>query len=144
MPIIRHDDLPFHQVPRIKTRILVDANLGAAATTIWEQYIHAQGCIPPHYHDVEEVLLILEGVVNVTLHDRTFVVQGGASILIPPHQLHALRPNAESEIHLLAFFPTAAPQIYAADGSLRLMPWEDLSPAETERKVAQRDHEPRD
>ncbi len=125
MPIIQHDDLPIHVVPRIKTRIIVEGSSGAASTSVWEQWIHSDGHIPLHYHDVEEVLVILAGEAVVTLGDETNVVNAPASILIPPFQMHSLRPHDSNEIHLLAFFPTTRPTIFAPDGSELPMPWED-------------------
>lgn len=125
MPIFHHDDIPVHKVPRITTRVLVALASGATSSTIWEQWIPSDGFIPLHYHDVEEVLVILAGAVEIRLGEETSVVESQASILIPPRQLHSLKPQGDGEVHLLAFFPVVSPAIFAPDGSLRPLPWED-------------------
>lgn len=125
MSFFHHNELPMHEVPRIRTRILVSADRGAKETAIWEQWIYAEGRIPLHYHEVEEVLIILEGKARLTLNEEITTVTAPVTIVIPARQLHALQPQGEEEVHLLAFFPTNDPKIYAPDGTLRPLPWED-------------------
>ena len=127
MPVFQHADLPIHSVPRIKTRVHISAENGAAATSVWEQWLQSDSHIPLHYHKVEEVLVVLAGELKVTLGDETLLVRAPASILVPPRQLHSLVPRGETEVHMLAFFPTAKPKIYQPDGSERPLPWDDES-----------------
>jgi quercetin dioxygenase-like cupin family protein len=125
MAVFQHNDLPAHKLPRITTRVLVDLASGAASSTVWEQWISPDGFIPLHYHDVEEVLVILAGAVELIHGENRTVVESSASILIPPRELHALKPEGAAEVHLLAFFPVVSPTIFAPDGSVRPLPWED-------------------
>ena len=130
MLIVAHDELPIHEVPRIKTRVLVGVASGAKESAVWEQWIASDGYIPLHYHEVEEVLVILDGEIALTVFDETTVVRAPATAVIPARQLHGLRPCGRTGVHLLAFFPTASPKIIARDGSLRPMPWEDFESGE--------------
>jgi quercetin dioxygenase-like cupin family protein len=125
MPTFSHDSLTTHSVPRIQTRILVGDKSGAEATTIWEQWIEKGGYIPLHYHEVEEVLVILSGSLVLTLGDSTEAVTAPATIVIPARQTHGVEFSGQETIHLLAFFPVKAPQIFAVDGSVRPLPWQD-------------------
>ena len=126
MPVFVHEELPFCEVPRIKTRVLVGDGSGAEATAIWEQWIDADGHIPLHYHEVEETLVILEGSIALTMDSQTSVVRAPATVFVPARQIHGLRPSGTSRVHLLAFFPEASPRIYAPDGSVRPLPWQDF------------------
>lgn len=125
MPTFLHDSLPMHSVPRIRTRILVGDESGAETTTIWEQWIEEGGHIPLHYHEVEEVLVILSGSLVLTQGDSTETVTAPATIVIPARQTHGVEFNGSETIHLLAFFPAKNPRIFAVDGSLRPLPWQD-------------------
>jgi len=125
MSIVAHDELPIHEVPRIKTRVLVGADRGSTETTVWEQWIDPDGYIPMHFHEVEEVLVFLSGEVALTHENETSVIQAPATAVIPARQIHGLRAAGSTQIHMLAFFPTASPTIIATDGGLRPMPWED-------------------
>ena len=120
-----------HRVPRIQTRILVGEKSGAAATAIWEQWIETGGYIPLHYHEVEEVLVILSGSVDVTLGEAQVTVPAPATIVVPARQIHGLRPSGSEQVHLLAMFPEKSPQIFDPQGTLRPLPWEDWQQDET-------------
>ena len=125
MPVYPHDDLPTSEVPRIRTKNLCHPGMGAAETAIWQQWIEPGGFIPLHYHEVEEVLLITAGEIELTLEDQVSTVSAPATVIVPARQLHALRPAGESQVELLAFFPVAEPIILDPDGVPRPMPWDD-------------------
>jgi len=131
MAVFYHESLPVHTVPRIQTRILVGDASGAAATTIWEQWIEAGGHIPVHYHEVEEVLVLLAGCVDVSLGEERVKVLAPATIVIAPHQLHGLQHAGTEQVHLLAMFPEKSPQIFDPEGNLRPLPWEDWQSGDT-------------
>lgn len=126
MPFIQHAKIPWHDVPRIRTRVLAGPGSGAAETAVWEQWISPDGFIPLHYHEVEEVLVLLAGSAQVTLGNTEHQVSAEATIVVPAGELHAVRPCEGHTIHLLALFPVAQPQIFAPDGRLRPLPWDDL------------------
>ena len=130
MTIFVHDELPIHEVPRIKTRIVADAQSGVSSTATWEQWIGPQGYIPLHYHEEEEVLVFLTGTIQVTLGEVTSQISAPVTVVVPARQVHGLRSVGEEEVHLLAFFPMADPKIYAPDGTLRPLPWEDRGASE--------------
>ena len=125
MPVYRHDELPVHDVPRIRTRILVSQELGATETTVWEQWIDEGGYIPLHYHEVEEVLVLLDGRVELTIDDEVSIAVAPATVVVSPQQVHGLKPADSATVHLMAFFPTATPEIFSPDGTQRKKPWED-------------------
>ena len=112
-------------MPRIRTRVLCGPRLGAVDTAIWQQWIEPDGFIPLHYHEVEEVLLITAGTVELTLEGMVSSVAAPATILVPARQLHSIRPDGNCVVELLAFFPVASPSILDPDGVPRPMPWDD-------------------
>ncbi len=130
MPVVSHSKLPFHEVPRIKTRVLASEKEGAEETSIWEQWIEPNGHIPLHYHETEEVLIILEGDISLTIEGKTSQVAAPATVIVPVRQVHGLRPTGASPVHLLAIFPSAVPKIFSPDGILRPLPWEDFEVSE--------------
>ncbi len=131
MSIVFHDDLPIHEVPRIKTRVLVGAASGAKETAVWQQWIEPDGLIPLHYHDVEEVLVFLTGTIALTIDDQTIAIRAPATVVIPAGQIHGLRPADDVDVQLIAFFPCPSPRIIAPDGTIRPMPWDDRQCAES-------------
>jgi len=124
--ILENDQMPFVDVPRISTRILSGESTGAVQTTVWEQWIEPDGFIPMHYHDTEEVLVILEGEVIIELEQEKATVCGPASILVAPNELHGLHPQSGSRVHLLGIFPTDEPRIWDPTGVPRPLPITDV------------------
>jgi len=125
MPVFNHLDLPIHQVPRIRTRILASHQRGTQETAVWEQWIDEGGYIPLHYHEIEEVLVLMSGEVLLTLDNETTVVCAPATVVVPAQQTHEVRLHGSTTAHLLAFFPSSSPTIFAVDGTKRPLPWQD-------------------
>ena len=118
MPIIHNEARPLEILPRGRRRILASRELGATATCVFEQWLAAEGYIPLHYHDVEEVVLILRGELEVTLAGQQQLVAAGSTLVIPAGEVHGMRPTANSgEVYLLAMFPTVEPATFLPDGS---------------------------
>ena len=124
--ILENDQMPFVDVPRISTRVLSGTSTGAAETTVWEQWIEPDGFIPMHYHDTEEVLVILEGEVIIELEQGNQTVCGPASILVASNELHGLHPQSGNRVHLLGIFPTGNPRIWDPEGKPRPLPTADV------------------
>ena len=125
MSVFADGVLPVHTVPRIQTRILIGDDSEATSTTIWEQWIEPGGHIPLHYHEVEEVLVLLSGSIELVLGDKRETVQAPATILVAPRLVHGVQHVGAEQVHLLAMFPKKSPQIFDPAGNLRPLPWED-------------------
>ena len=117
MPIIQHDACPLEVLPRGRRRILASPDLGAAATCVFEQWLPAEGYIPLHYHDVEEVVVIMRGELEVTLAGQQQLAAVATTLIIPAGAVHGMRPSPDSgEVYLLAIFPSAEPKMFLPDG----------------------------
>ena len=118
MPIIEHDTRPLEVLPRGRRRILASRDLGATATCVFEQWLPAEGYIPLHYHDVEEVVVIMRGELAVTLADELQLAAAATTLVIPAGAVHGMRPASGSgEVYLLAAFPSVEPRMFLPDGS---------------------------
>jgi len=62
--------------------------------------------IPLHTHTIEEVLIIDEGMAEVTLGDQCKVVGPGAVIYIPVNAVHGTRNAGEGTLRVHAIFPS--------------------------------------
>ena len=126
MPIVQNQDVPVAVLPRAKRRLLAAGHLGATETTVFEQWLHASGYIPLHYHDVEEIVVILQGIVEVTMGSETRVLQAPVTLIVPREQLHAIKPARGSEmVYLLAAFPSVSPKMFLPDGTEYSSSWQD-------------------
>lgn len=118
MPIIRHDDRPIEVLPRGRRRILSSRQLGAESTCVFEQWLPTDGYIPLHYHDVEEVVVLVRGQLKVSLAGDQHDVRAPTTLVIPAEAVHGMQPAPGSgEAYLLAIFPTAEPKMFLPDGT---------------------------
>ena len=85
---------------------------------VFEQWLPAEGYIPLHYHDVEEVVVIIRGELEVTLGDNKQLAAAATTLVIPAGDVHGMRPAPDScEIYLLAVFPSVEPNMFLPNGS---------------------------
>jgi quercetin dioxygenase-like cupin family protein len=63
--------------------------------------------IPLHTHPIEEVMIIEEGIAEVTLGDERRTVGAGATIFIPAGVAHGTRNTSDGVLRLHAIFPSS-------------------------------------
>ena len=92
-------------------QVLVDRSLGS------EQVSQFVGCIPPgrapdHYHNYEEVIVILEGRGRMWAGNTSAPVGVGSVIYLPIRQVHCLENTGDGPLLLLgAFYPAGSPAV---------------------------------
>src|ERR1700687_915861 len=59
------------------------------------------------HHDTDDVFLVLKGVLDIQLPDRTVTLGPGQMYIVPKGVEH--RPVANEEVHLLLIEPTGTP-----------------------------------
>ncbi|MGD2121189.1 MAG: cupin domain-containing protein [Gemmatimonadota bacterium] len=58
-----------------------------------------------HHENEDELFLVLDGVMNLLLRDRTVTLKAGEFFIVPRGIDH--KPVAEGEVHLLLFEPAS-------------------------------------
>lgn len=96
---------------RITNRRIVGADNGAQSCTLWEQTIPSGGLIVAHQHPTEEVLTFLVGEAVGIIAGQRFVLAAGTTVLVPDRVTHSIRNEQDQPVRLLAYFPTATPQV---------------------------------
>jgi len=59
-------------------------------------------CFPTHMHSAFELIVILEGSMDVTIDSKVYTLEKNEAVLIFPHQLHSL--NSKESRHVLYIF----------------------------------------
>jgi mannose-6-phosphate isomerase-like protein (cupin superfamily) len=92
-------------------RVLVDDEIGSTNAT---QFV---GSIPPgrapdHFHQYEEVLLILKGEGRMWAGDTSTPIASGSCIYLPKGQVHCVENTGLDELRLLGvFYPAGSPSV---------------------------------
>lgn len=112
MPVI-YPDVNRTTLPDGRVRHwLLDREKGAASASIFENVIPAGGTIPAHRHEVEELIVCLEGRGEWTMDGQAFEYYAGCVAQIPPGTTHSMRNTGEGPLRQLAFFPDAEPAFH--------------------------------
>jgi mannose-6-phosphate isomerase-like protein (cupin superfamily) len=92
-------------------RVLVDDEVGSTQVT---QFV---GSIPPgrapdHFHNYEEILVILRGVGRMWAGKTHTPIASGSCIYLPKGQIHCVENTGDDELRLLGvFYPAGSPSV---------------------------------
>lgn len=92
MLIVHENDVTLVASPNgNRTNGLVTRAGGATEVSVVRQEQAPGGFNPPHMHDCEEVMLIRQGVVTVTVGTDTAHLAPGDLLVVPAHTVHQVR-----------------------------------------------------
>jgi mannose-6-phosphate isomerase-like protein (cupin superfamily) len=92
-------------------RVLVDEEVGSMQVT---QFV---GSIPPgrapdHFHNYEEVLVILRGTGRMWAAETNTSIDPGSCVYLPKKQVHCVENTGSDELRLLGvFYPAGSPSV---------------------------------
>ena len=113
MQIIRGSEIEFvpasHENPRdpgVLKRVLATRNdllEGQVMMVNWSR-LPAGKSFQSHYHeDMQEVFIILNGTITVTVNDETGELYGGDAILIDPREIHKMDNASHDDVDYIVF-----------------------------------------
>jgi mannose-6-phosphate isomerase-like protein (cupin superfamily) len=92
-------------------RELIDGRVGCAQVT---QFVGGipPGRAPDHYHEYEEVLLILAGRGRMWAGRTSTPIGPGSCVFLPRGQVHCVENTGQGELRLLGvFYPAGSPAV---------------------------------
>ena len=99
--------------PGVLTRKLTGAFSGARSLFLMEQTLHPDKGAPLHVHEVEELLYIKSGALNVYIDApdevQEFRASSNQTVLIPASLPHSFLNVSDAEAVVLVFFPHSDP-----------------------------------
>ena len=84
MHIYSNSTLFAQLLPGIAHRTLAGPEHGLRALEVWSQRIDANAATPPHRHDCEEVVVVLEGEGTLSLRGTERHFQSGDTLILLP------------------------------------------------------------
>lgn len=102
---------PAREMPGRSLRWLADRSTGTSTTAALENVLPAGGFVPTHHHDIEELLVCLEGRGEIHIDGETHAFCAGDTAIVPPQRVHGFRNMTDATMRVIAFFPSAAPGV---------------------------------
>jgi mannose-6-phosphate isomerase-like protein (cupin superfamily) len=84
------------------TKMRISSLTGATALCIFEQWCSPGKGAPMHWHEVEEVLSVVEGNMEVQLGDVQILLGPDESVIVPARVIHGFYNSGRSELHVQA------------------------------------------
>jgi quercetin dioxygenase-like cupin family protein len=110
--VVRSADRPVitREWPLPTIQRLVDAGTGSSALTVLRNDLSQGQQVTPHVHDVEEVLLIVDGTCTVRLgEDDEVQARAGDAVVVPPGCVHGFAsPSGPASVIAVLASPDAA------------------------------------
>lgn len=107
MPVVKHQDRPWvlSASGRLSVRKVANAEVGATQQSVWRIEHEPGEVIASHWHEYEEIIVVLEGVGEVTIGDETYPIGPDMSLIIPPYVWHTYRNTGPGYLKVLAILP---------------------------------------
>ena len=110
MPIVDHNSLPETPWrPNYHKWDITRPGDGTTSSSLSRCTVGIGAGAPLHTHEADELIIILEGTLEVRLGDEVHTVGPDHTLVVPPNVLHGFTSVGPAEARLLAFFPIADP-----------------------------------
>jgi mannose-6-phosphate isomerase-like protein (cupin superfamily) len=111
-------------LPGIEHLTLAGSEQGLTGLSVWRQSM-APGCAtPPHAHDCEEVVLVLEGTGELHLDGKVIGFGPDTTLVLPPHRPHQIFNTGSTTLRTVAAFSCSPVGTFLPDGAPLALPWE--------------------
>jgi quercetin dioxygenase-like cupin family protein len=119
--------------------ILVTGEDTAGRYTLIDMHVSPGGGPPPHRHDFEEMFTVLDGEVQVTFRDETFVARAGQTINVPANAPHAFTNAGQAPVRILCLCaPAGQEEFFTLVGQPVATRTEPPPPLDSEAQAASR------
>ncbi len=124
MSVLNNSTIQEFSLPGLIHRTLASHKDGLKKTEVWMQTLEPGGETPIHYHDCEEVIVIITGSGRFTIEDRIVEFGPNSTLIIPPDVIHQLVNDGTDEIVLIASFSSTPARVFTPDGEELILPWQ--------------------
>lgn len=109
MPIVDHKAVPETPWrPNYHKWDLVGPNQGVSSNLSYSVAEPGTGA-PLHYHEDDELIVVLEGTIEVRLGDEVHCVGPDHTVVVPPNVPHSFKCLGPGKTKMLTFFPVPYP-----------------------------------
>jgi quercetin dioxygenase-like cupin family protein len=110
MPIVDYAALPeFVMRPGIKGKWIAAHEHGATMLSVLWNLVEPGTHVPRHHHAHEELILVEEGQIWVSLGEKRFGASPGRAAIVPPNTIHAWGNDGPAPVRVLFIWPVLEP-----------------------------------
>ena len=124
MSVIDNSTIQQFSLPGLVHQTLASHKDGLQNAEVWMQTVQSGGETPIHYHDCEEVIVILKGSGQISIAEKIEKFAPNSTLIIPPDTVHQLVNSGTEEIILVASFSSTPAKVFTPDGEELVLPWQ--------------------
>lgn len=110
-------------LPGIEHLTLAGGAQALKRLSLWRQTMAPGSATPPHQHDCEEVVLVLEGCGEVRWDGRSLPFGQDSTLVIPPGVAHQIVNTGAAPLVTVAAFSATPVGTFLPDGAPLELPW---------------------
>jgi mannose-6-phosphate isomerase-like protein (cupin superfamily) len=110
-------------LPGIEHLTLAGAAQGLSRLSVWRQSMAPGSATPPHQHDCEEVILVVEGSGELHLDGEVIAFGPDTTLVLPPRRAHRLFNTGSVPLKTIAAFSSSPVGTFLPDGAPLELPW---------------------
>jgi len=111
------------ELPGIEHLTLAGSEQGLSRLSVWRQSM-APGCAtPPHRHDCEEVVLVIEGSGEVHIDGNVLPFGPDSTLVLPPNVPHQIFNTGAVPLKTVAAFSATPVGTFLPGGEPMALPW---------------------
>ena len=124
MSVINNSTIQQFSLPGLVHQTLASHKDGLKNTEVWMQTVEPGGETPVHYHDCEEVIVIIRGSGRLSIDEKAIEFGPNSTLIIPSDIVHQLVNSGSEEIYLIASFSSTPAKVFTPDGEELALPWQ--------------------
>ena len=124
MSVIDNATIQQFSLPGLAHQTLASHKDGLSNCEVWLQTVEPGAETPVHYHDCEEVIVIMSGSGRLLIDDKVMEFGPNSTLIIPPGIVHQLVNSGAEEIMLIASFSSTPAKVFTPDGEELALPWQ--------------------
>lgn len=111
------------QLPGIEHLTLAGSEQGLSRLSVWRQSMAPGAATPPHQHDCEEVVLVVEGSGELHLDGEVIAFGPDSTLVLPAHRPHQIRNTGSVALKTVAAFSASPVGTFLPGGAPLALPW---------------------
>ena len=124
MSVINNPTIQQFSLPGLVHQTLASHKDGLKNIEVWMQTVASGGETPVHYHDCEEVIVIIRGSGSLSIDEKAIKFGPNSTLIIPSDIVHQLVNNGSEEIFLIASFSSTPAKVFTPEGEELALPWQ--------------------
>ena len=124
MNILSHSAIPVYSLPGLQHQTIAGKSEGTHAMEAWKQALAPGAATPPHFHECEEVIYILQGMGEIAIEGKTVPFAADCTLIFPPRLVHQITNTGAENVRLVAWLSESPARVFLPSGERLALPWD--------------------